>query len=114
MAAAEEIATAFLTVIFEYTHLIDHLFSIRRSPQLLKAYGLDLTVVDARLKILQKIRSLIVAVLYKYLRNRATNQAKCDFYEAKLDPEWSYASKYASQKSSYLSPIQEEDEEVDY
>ena len=67
--------------------------------------------MDAKMKCVLAIYFRCVRKLYKALRQRAISEAKKDFYEAKLDPEWNYSDKYASRKSFYLSPIQEEEEE---
>ena len=69
---------------------------------------------DAKIDCVLKMYFRCVRRLYKVIRQRAVLQAKKDFYEAKLDPEWSYTDKYASRPSFYLSPIQEEEEAEQY
>ena len=66
--------------------------------------------VDAQVDCILVMYFQFVRKLYKAKREMAVYEAKKDFYESKLNLEWSYANKYASQKSSYLSPIQEEEE----
>ena len=67
--------------------------------------------IDAQVDCILIMYFQFVRKLYKAKKERAVCEAKKDFYEAKLNPEWSYTDKYASRKSYYLSPIQEEEEE---
>ena len=66
---------------------------------------------DAKIDCVLKMYFRCVRRLYKVIRQRAVLLAKKDFYEAKLNPEWSYTDKYASHLSFYLSSIQEEEDE---
>ena len=67
--------------------------------------------MDAQVDCILVMYFQFVRKLYKAKREKAVCEVKKDFYEAKLNPEWSYSEKYASRRSSYLNPIQEEEEE---
>ena len=109
LAETEEIIELSLMSMHECVRQVTELFSVRPIYQQFNPLGAE--CVDTRIEFLLKIHSVCVKKLHKAMGQRATCQARSDFYEAKLNPEWSYADKYSSEKSLYLSPIQEEEEE---
>lgn len=93
----------------ECVHKIKDLSTLRPLEERFNPKGV--VYVDAQVDCVLVMYFHFVKKLYKAKREKALCEAKIDRYEAKLNPKWNHSDKYSTHKSSYLSPIQEEEEE---